>query len=98
MNEERLMKILLAPHVSEKATNVADQHRQVVFRVSPDASREEVGRAVEHLFGVEVEAVRILNMPGKTRRAGRIQGRRPGFRKAYVALKPGFDIDFMGSV
>lgn len=96
MNEERLMKILLAPHVSEKASGAADRNRQFVFRVAPDANKQEIKSAVEHMFGVQVASVQVLNTQGKARRVGAIQGRRSGFKKAYVALKPGFDIDFMG--
>jgi len=96
MNEERLMKILLAPHISEKASTVADSHRQFVFRVAPDASKQEIKKAVEHMFGVQVEQVQVVNCRGKARRVGAISGRRSSFKKAYVALKPGFDIDFMG--
>ncbi|MDX9740074.1 MAG: 50S ribosomal protein L23 [Gammaproteobacteria bacterium] len=97
MNEERLMKILLAPHVSEKATTAADRNKQFVFRVVPDANKQEIRKAVEHLFAVEVDSVQVVNTPGKARRVGAIHGRRSGYKKAYVALKPGFDIDFMGS-
>ncbi|MDR2877212.1 MAG: 50S ribosomal protein L23 [Chromatiales bacterium] len=96
MNQERLMKVLLAPHVSEKASGAADRNRQFVFRVIPDANKQEIKNAVEHMFGVQVASVQVLNTHGKVRRAGAIQGRRSGFKKAYVALKPGFDIDFMG--
>lgn len=96
MNRERLMKILLAPHVSEKATLVADRHRQFVFRVAPDASKPEIKAAVEELFKVEVDRVHVVNCRGKVKRHGAMYGKRPNFKKAYVALKPGFDIDFMG--
>lgn len=96
MNQERLMKILLSPHVSEKATTVADRNRQFVFRVVPDANKQEIKKAVELLFGVEVDSVQVVNTPGKAKRVGAIIGRRSGYKKAYVALKPGFDIDFMG--
>lgn len=96
MNEERLMKVLLAPHVSEKASGAADRNKQFVFRVAPDASKDEIKSAVEHLFGVQVARVQVLNCRGKARRVGAVHGRRSNFKKAYVALKPGFDIDFMG--
>lgn len=96
MNEERLMKVLLAPHVSEKASRLADGDRQFVFRVTRDATKPEIKAAVEHLFNVEVARVQVVNGRGKLRRVGARTGRRSDFRKAYVALKPGFDIDFMG--
>jgi len=97
MNTERVMKVLLAPHVSEKSTLVADRDRQFVFRVLPDANKAEVKQAVEHLFSVEVEAVRICNARGKLKRFGQRFGRRAATKKAYVTLKPGFDIDFVGT-
>ncbi|MGE0373071.1 MAG: 50S ribosomal protein L23 [Gammaproteobacteria bacterium] len=96
MNQERLMKVLLSPHVSEKATTVAEKHKQFVFRVAPDATKPEIKHAVELLFKVEVDQVRVVNCGGKTKRSGASYGRRADFRKAYVALKPGFDIDFSG--
>lgn len=96
MNQERLMKILLSPHVSEKATVVADKHKQFVFRVAPDATKPEIKQAVEHMFNVQVEQVRVVNCGGKIKRFGASYGKRADFRKAYVALKPGFDIDFAG--
>lgn len=97
MNKERVMKVLLAPHVSEKSTLVADQNRQFVFKVLKDASKTEVKQAVEHLFNVEVDAVRVCNTQGKLKRFGQKLGRRSGSKKAYVTLKPGFDIDYVGA-
>ncbi|HFQ91312.1 MAG TPA: 50S ribosomal protein L23 [Chromatiales bacterium] len=97
MNQERLLKILLAPHVSEKATMAAENHRQFVFQVAPDATKPEIKAAVEQLFEVEVAGVQIVNQKGKRKRFGANMGRRNNLKKAYVALKPGFDIDFMGA-
>ncbi|RCX29965.1 50S ribosomal protein L23 [Thioalbus denitrificans] len=97
MNQERLMKVLLAPHVSEKSAMAAERDRQFVFRVVSDATKPEVKAAVEKLFSVEVECVQVTNVKGKTKRFGQRQGRRSGWKKAYVSLKPGFDIDFVGS-
>ena len=97
MNKERVMKVLLAPHISEKSTVVADQNRQFVFKVLKDASKAEVKQAVEHLFSVEVQAVRVCNARGKVKRFGQMLGRRAGSKKAYVTLKPGFDIDYAGA-
>lgn len=96
MNEERLAKILLSPHVSEKATTLADRRKQFVFRVAPDATKPEIKQAVEQMFSVQVEGVQVLNCRGKIKRQGTRQGKRSNYKKAYVALKPGFDIDFMG--
>ncbi len=96
MNQERLMRVLLAPHVSEKGTRVADLNRQVVFKVRRDATKPEIKKAVEQLFNVQVERVQVLNLRGKRKAFGRVTGRRSDWKKAYVKLKPGHDIDFMG--
>ena len=95
MNRERLMTILLSPHVSENSTLAADKHRQFVFRVRRDASKPEIKKAVEQMFKVEVEAVQALNVKGKRKTFGRVRGYRSGWKKAYVRLKPGHDIDFL---
>lgn len=96
MNEERLMTILLAPHVSEKASRIGDAHNQVVFKVARDATKPEIKSAVELLFEVEVERVTVANVKGKRKRFARMQGRRPHWKKAYVRLAPGHEIDFVG--
>jgi large subunit ribosomal protein L23 len=96
MSEERLMKLLLSPHVSEKSTRIADKNRQFVFKVVPDATKPEIKQAVELMFKVEVEGVQVVNVAGKRKRFGRMAGRRPDWKKAYVRLKPGHDIDFVG--
>ena len=97
MNDERLMSILVAPHVSEKSTRVADASNQITFRVRKDARKPEIRRAVEKMFNVEVASVSVLNVKGKRKGfRGRNPGRRPDWRKAYVRLKPGHDIDFIG--
>ena len=97
MNEERLMKVLLAPHVSEKSTRVSDTSNQVVFRVLRNAKKREIKRAVEKLFEVEVEHVRTVNLKGKRKRFQQTVGKRPDWKKAYVRLKEGDDIDFLGN-
>ena len=91
--EERLMQVLLAPQISEKATYIADKNEQVVFRVASDATKPEVKAAVELLFKVQVEGVQVLNVKGKTKRFGRFTGTRKGWKKAYVSLVPGQEID-----
>lgn len=96
MSNERLMKVLVAPHISEKSTIIADQNRQFVFQVTKDATKSDVKQAIEHLFKVEVQAVRVCNAKGKLKRFGQMLGRRVGSKKAYVTLKPGFDIDYAG--
>lgn len=93
-SEERLMKVLLAPVISEKATFVAEKNEQVVFRVAPDATKPEIKAAVELLFKVEVDSVQVLNRQGKQKRAGRFTGRRNHTRQAYVCLKAGQEINF----
>ncbi|MCM8596399.1 50S ribosomal protein L23 [Accumulibacter sp.] len=95
MNPQRLMQILLAPQISEKATFVADRHEQVVFRVLPDATKPEIKGAVEMLFKVSVESVKVANVKGKKKRFGRLTGRRNNWKKAYVCLKPGQEINFV---
>ena len=94
MNQERLMKVLLAPIVSEKSTLVAEKNEQVAFRVLQDATKPEIKAAVELLFKVQVESVQVLNTKGKSKRFGRFQGRRRNVRKAYVSLAPGQEINF----
>jgi len=94
MNADRLMQIILAPIVTEKATFVADKNQQVAFRVVPDATKPEIKAAVELLFKVQVESVQVLNRKGKVKRFGRFVGRRRNERKAYVSLKEGQEIDF----
>ncbi|HXK55152.1 MAG: 50S ribosomal protein L23 [Gammaproteobacteria bacterium] len=96
MNNDRLMQVLVSPVVSEKSTLAADAVRQFVFRVLPDASKPEIRRAVELMFDVKVDAVRVVNIKGKRKRFGRLMGRRNNIRKAYVRLAEGSDIDFGG--
>ena len=96
MNQERMYSILLAPHVSEKSTIVAEDGNQVVFRVKRDANKAEIKTAVEQLFDVKVRQVRTALIKGKEKGFGRIKGKRPDWKKAYVALEAGQDIDFLG--
>ena len=95
MNQDRLMKVLVGPIVSEKSTLVAEKNEQVAFRVLQDATKPEIKAAVELLFKVEVESVQVLNQKGKVKRFGRHIGRRRGTRKAYVSLAPGQEINFV---
>ena len=101
MNQERLMKVILAPVISEKATMVGELRRQVVFEVLPDATKAEIKAAVELLFKeqkVEVAAVNVVNVKGKEKRHGRFIGRRKLIKKAYVSLKGEGDINFVEGV
>ncbi len=95
-HRERLMNVLLSPHMSEKSTIVADDHNQVVFRVRPDANKTEVRQAVELLFEVKVAAVTVVNCRGKLKRHGTQYGQRSAWKKAYVKLAPGSQLDFLG--
>ena len=93
-NQEWLMKLILAPVVSEKSTFVADKNEQVVFRVANSASKPEIKAAVELMFKVQVDSVQVANVRGKEKRRGRFTGHRRGWKKAYVCLKPGQEINF----
>jgi large subunit ribosomal protein L23 len=93
-NDHRLLQVLRAPVISEKATMVADKNEQVVFEIAADATKLEVKAAVEMMFKVEVESVQVLNIKGKAKRFGRFNGKRRDVRKAYVSLKPGQEINF----
>jgi len=95
VNQERLLKVLLAPHISEKSQRVADRHNQVVFKVAKDATKPEIKRAVEFMFDVKVKSVTVANVKGKRKRFGLTYGRRPDWKKAYVSLEAGQEIDFI---
>ena len=95
-DKDRLYQIILAPIVSEKSTRTADKNRQVVFSVLPSATKPEIRRAVEMAFDVKVESVQVANAHGKVKRFGRVPGSRKDWKKSYVKLKEGHDIDFSG--
>ena len=97
MNEERLLKVLLAPHVSEKSNRLTDRYNQVAFKVARDATKPEIKDAVELLFKVKVTGVTVLNVKGKRKRFGALAGRRSDWKKAYVSLEAGHEIDFLGA-
>lgn len=94
MNQERIYKILLGVVISEKSTTAAEESNQVVFKVALDANKLEVKRAVEKLFNVKVEQVRTLRIKGKTKRNRFGDVRRSDWKKAYIRLEAGQDIDF----
>jgi len=98
LSTERLLQVLLAPIVTEKATFVAEKNQQIAFRVVADATKPEIKAAVELLFKAEVESVQVLNTKGKAKRFGRFMGRRRNERKAYVSLKDGQELDFSQEV
>ncbi|HKJ70477.1 MAG TPA: 50S ribosomal protein L23 [Gammaproteobacteria bacterium] len=97
MNHERLTQVLRRPLVTEKSTRVRAEANQLAFEVATDASKREIKKAVEDRFGVRVEKVTTANVKGKPKRFGRIQGRRSDWKKAYVRLAEGQDIDFFGA-
>ena len=92
--QDRLLQVILAPQITEKATRVADKNQQIAFKVRTDATKPEIKAAVELVFKVEVQSVTVANVKGKQKRAGRIMGRRSDWKKAYVSLKPGQEINF----
>jgi large subunit ribosomal protein L23 len=94
MNQERVFQVLVAPHVSEKAAILADQSNQYVFRVALDATKAEIKKSVEQLFKVKVEDVRTLKVKGKVKRNRYGYSTKPAWKKAYVRLAQGQDIDF----
>jgi large subunit ribosomal protein L23 len=93
-NLYQLTRVLEAPLISEKSSIVAERDKQIVFRVQKNATKKQVKSAVEAMFNVEVDAVRVLNVKGKQKRFGRSLGQRSDWKKAYVKLKEGHDIEF----
>lgn len=93
-SQERLMKVLIAPQISEKATYVADKYEQVIFRVASDSTKPEIKAAVEMMFKVKVDSVQVASVKGKVKRTGRFIGRRNNWKKAYVCLASGQEINF----
>lgn len=94
-NENRLLQVILAPVISEKSTMLADKNEQVAFRVATDATKPEIKAAVELLFKVQVKDVKVANVKGKQKRFGRFVGRRDNWKKAYVCLQPGQELNFV---
>lgn len=95
MNETRMYNILLGAHVSEKASVIGDQANRVTFKVAKDATRPEVKLAVEKIYGVSVVDVNVVNVKGKVKKSARGVSKRPSWKKAYVKLGAGEDIDFL---
>ncbi|MGJ8690714.1 MAG: 50S ribosomal protein L23 [Gammaproteobacteria bacterium] len=95
MNQARLYSVILGPHISEKATIMAENHNQVAFKVANDASKAEIKEAIETIFKVSVTGLQVLNVKGKTKRTARGGIRRKSnWKKAYVQLVQGQEIDF----
>ena len=97
ISKERLINVLIAPHVSEKSARIADQGNQYVFKVRTDATKPEIRAAVEFMFTVKVDTVRVVNVMGKNKRFGRAEGRRSDWKKAYVRLAEGQAIELGGA-
>jgi large subunit ribosomal protein L23 len=95
--KERLMNVLLAPQISEKATLIAEKNEQVIFRVATDATKPEIKAAVEMMFKVTVDSVQVACVKGKVKRSGRVLGHRNDWKKAYVCLAAGQEINFSAS-
>ena len=93
MNQERIFQILKTPHISEKSAGLGDYANQAVFQVATDAKKAEIKAAVEQLFDVKVAAVRTVNVKGKSKRQGMRRGQRSDWKKAYVSLEQGHEID-----
>ena len=96
-NKEKLMKVLLSPRITEKSTLLGDKYNQFVFKVVRSASKPEIKQAVELMFTVEVESVQVCMVKGKKKNFKNKSGSRSDWKKAYVKLKPGFDIDYIGA-
>jgi len=93
MKQQDLIRVLQAPVISEKGTMLAEREKRFVFRVKKSATKAHIKRAVEMMFNVKVDSVHVLNVKGKIKRVGRFIGGRSDWKKAYIKLKPGFDID-----
>ena len=96
-NPERLMQMILAPKISEKATYVAEKHNHIIFRVIQDATKKEIKAAVELIWkaqNIQVEKVQVTNIKGKEKRFGRFMGKRSNWKKAFVSIKAGQEINF----
>jgi large subunit ribosomal protein L23 len=96
MSKEKLMGVILGPHISEKGARLQEQSNQIVFRVRPDADKDEIRAAVELMFEVKVADVQVANMRGKVKRFGQTTGRRSDWKKAYVRLAEGQSIEMAG--
>jgi len=93
MKQQELIRVIQAPVISEKSTLLAEQQKRYVFKVKKTANKNNIKQAVELMFNVQVDSVHVLNVKGKTKRFGRFIGSRSDWKKAYIKLKPGFDID-----
>ena len=97
LSKEKLISVVIGPHLSEKSTTVGERDKQVVFRVRRNSTKSDIRRAVEYLFEVKVAGVQVVSCKGKTKRFGKSHGRRQDWKKAYVTLAEGHDINFLGT-
>ncbi|MBV9576064.1 MAG: 50S ribosomal protein L23 [Gammaproteobacteria bacterium] len=97
MNQERLLKVILSPHISEKSTVASEKRHQYVFRVINDATKSEVKDAIEFLFNTKVKSVRIVNVRPKKKMFRSMEGTRKGWKKAYIALYANQKLDMIGA-
>ncbi len=95
--DQQVYKVLLAPKITEKATMIGELNNQFVFKVAPEATKPQIKEAVEQLFKVKVKSVQVSNVKGKVKRFGQRLGKRPNWKKAFVSLHEGHDIDFMSA-
>jgi large subunit ribosomal protein L23 len=96
IHNSQTLDVIVAPQITEKATFIADKYNQVAFKVRKNATKNQIKQAIELMFKVEVTAVNLMNMNGKTKRRGNNYGKRADWKKAYVSLKPGQEINFAG--
>ena len=94
MNAERLLMVLRQPHTSEKTTFIAEKYKQFTFKVLKNSNKAEIKQAVEQMFNVKVRSVSVVNVKGKKKRFKQLNGQRSDWKKAFVSLQPGSDIDF----
>jgi len=97
LTQEKIINVLVGPHVSEKSTIASEENNQIVFKVRVDSTKSEIKKAVELMFDVKVAGVQVANVKGKRKRFGQTQGKRKDWKKAYVTLAEGQDIDFLGA-
>ena len=97
MKEENYYNLIVRPHISEKSTQIADKHKQFVFQVAQRATKVDIKSAIEKIFSVKVQNVRVVNVRGKMKYSGRTPGKRANWKKAYVCLEAGHDIDFVSN-
>jgi len=97
IRHDQIRSVLIAPHISEKTTNLNEKNKQIVFKVRPDSNKTQIKKAVEKLFDVKVASVKTVSVKGKKKRSGMRIGTTKAWKKAYIILTEGQDIDLMGA-